>query len=143
MFDFSDDVGMAELLALVAIFGVGGYFVYKFLKTSTCIASVGAIPGITGATQQQVQAAATAGKTLKPGGATVWSCGSDFDYLQPCGQVVTEARHNWADYIPIWNAIAGTQPVTYTDVPVSCYVPKNSCFCTLSKAVAGNCTIIC
>jgi len=112
---------MAEFLAILAVFGVGGYFVYRFFKNSTCIAKVGTIPGITGASQSQVCAANTAASQLKPGGRIVWSCGSDYDYLQPCGGIVTEARHNALNYVWPWS-----QPVNYTDVPVAC-APHGIC----------------
>jgi hypothetical protein len=123
MADAIGDIELAEMLAILAALGVGGYLVYKYLKSATCIASVGAIPGVTGATTAQASAANTAAKNIKPGGAVIWSCGSDFDYLQPCKGIVTEARHNFWDYIPIVNNFA-SGPVTYTDVPISCY-----CFC--------------
>lgn len=133
--DVADDIGMAEFLAILAIFGVGGYIVYSFLKKSTCIAKIGTVPGITGASQSQVCAANTAASKLKPGGATVWSCGSDYDYLQPCGKIVTEARHNFVNYLWPWS-----QPVNYTDVPVNCYTVKCGAAFTsgVSAATGGN-----
>lgn len=127
------DVGMAEMLAIAAVIGVGGYLVYKFWKGATCIAKPGAIPGITGASQSQVCAANVAGTKLKPGGATIWSCGSDYDYLQPCGAIVTEARHNFLNYVWPWS-----QPVTYTDLPVSCYCSsKMACLGRAQATING------
>lgn len=135
MADFADDLGMAELLAILAAIGVGGYFVYKYFKSATCITKVGAIPGVTGSTASQATAAVTASSTLKQGGKTIWSCGSDFDYLQPCQQIVTEARHSWLDYIPILNNWTGG-PVKYTCVPVTCYCFGKTGVC--KSAVAGS-----
>lgn len=117
MADVIEDVELAELLAIIAAVGVGGYLIYKFLSSATCIGKVGVIPGVTGATQAQVCAANTANNKLQNGGYVVWSCGSDFDYFQPCGGKITEARHNGWNSIWPW----GTQPVTYTCVPVACY----------------------
>lgn len=125
------DVGMAEMLAIVAVIGVGGYLIYKYWKGATCISKVGAIPGITGASQSQVCAANKAASKLKPGGATVWSCGSDYDYLQPCGAIVTEARHNFLNYVWPWS-----EPVTYTDVPIACYC-KPACLQRAQATVNG------
>lgn len=114
--DVTDDIGLAELLALVAAFAVGGYLIYRFWENATCTAKLGAIPGVTGASQTQVDAAKTAASKLRTGGATIWQCGSDFDYLQPCNAIVTEARHNTVNYFWPWS-----EPVNYTDVPVACY----------------------
>lgn len=131
MADLVEDVGMAETLALVAVIGVGGYLIYKYWKGATCITKVGSIPGITGASQSQVCAANVAANKLKPGGATIWSCGSDYDYLQPCGAIVTEARHNPLNYVWPWS-----EPVNYTDVPVSCYC-KPACLARAQATVNG------
>jgi len=119
----SDDIELSELLLIIAAFAVGGYLIYKYLSGATCILKPGAIPGVTGATTAQANAATTAGSILKPGGSTIWSSGSDFDYLQPCGQIVTEARHNFLDYVPILNNF-GSGPVKYTCVPIQCYCSK-------------------
>ena len=115
----AEDVELAELLAILAAVAVGGYLIYSYLKGATCIAKVGAVPGVTGATKGQATAASDASAIIKPGGAVVWSCGSCYDYLQPCGQTVTEARSNWADKIPIFNN--WTTPVKYSCVPATCY----------------------
>lgn len=116
----SDDIELGELLAILAVVGIGGYFVYKYLSSATCILKPGAVPGVTGATTAQAAATTLANCRLKKGGAVVWSCGSDFDYLQPCGQIVTEARHNLLDYVPILNNW-GSGPMKYTCVPATCY----------------------
>jgi hypothetical protein len=121
----SDDIGMAELLAILAAVGIGGYLIYKYLGSATCIAKVGAIPGVTGATTAQAQSTAVTASKLKPGGSVIWSCGSDYDYAQPCGQIITEVRHNPWDYVPILNNW-GSGPLTYTCVPVACYSPAST-----------------
>jgi hypothetical protein len=115
----ADDIELSELLVIVAAVGVGGYLLWKFMSNATCILKPGTIPGVTGATVAQTQAAAAASCRLKPGGSVIWSCGSDLDYMQPCNKIVTEARHNGWDYVPIVNN--WTTPVKYTDVPISCY----------------------
>lgn len=133
MSDLGEKFELAEMLAILAVLGIGGYFAYKFLKDATCTAKVGAIPGITGASQSQVCAANVAACTLKPGGAIVYQCGSCFDYLQPCGNTVTKARHNPVNYVWPWS-----KPVTYTCVPAACYDFSS---CTAKRglqAVAGN-----
>ena len=124
MADLGEDVELGEVLLILAALGIGGYLIYKaagsisdWFSNATCIAKVGKIPGVTGATQQQVDAAKTAVGKLKPGGRQIWSCGSDFDYQQPCG-TVTKARSNWVNAIFPW----GTEPVTYTDVAADSYV---------------------
>ena len=128
----ADDIELSELLAILAVVGIGGYFVWKFASSATCILKPGAIPGITGASQSQVQAASTAASVLKSGGAVIKSCGSDFDYLQPCGGIVTEARHNALNYIWPW-----AQPVTYTCVKSCCY-PWDCATRQAAQAVGGN-----
>lgn len=134
MADVLEDVELAELLAILAAVGIGGYLIYKFLDGATCIGKVGAIPGITGATEAQVKAACTANDNLRNGGYVIWSCGSDFDYFQPCGKI-TEARHNGWNSVWPW----GTQPVIYTDVPASCYNFTKSGICQNAAARAtGN-----
>ena len=121
MADVGEDVELGEVLLILAAVGIGGYFVYKFVsgyfKSATCILNVGAIPGITGATKAQACAPKIAAGELKSGGSTIWSCGSDYDYAQPCGDVV-QVRHSF------WGQLTGT-PVTYTTVPRNSYVrPK-------------------
>ncbi len=124
MADLGEDVELGEVLLILAAVGIGGYLVYKFagavadyFQNATDITKVGKIPGITGATEAQVHAAEVAAGTLKQGGSVIWSCGSDFDYVQPCGDVV-QARHTFL------GQITGT-PVTYTTVPAARYVrPK-------------------
>lgn len=116
----SDDIELGELLAILAVVGVGGYLIYKYLVSATCIAKVGAIPGVTGATTAQANAATAASGILKPGGQTIWTCGSCFDYVQPCGQTITEARHNFWDYVPIANNF-GSGPISYSCIPIACY----------------------
>lgn len=113
-----DDFEIGLLLGGVALVVVVIYYAKDWFQNASCIAHIGAIPGITGATKAQVQAAATANCKLHPGGKTIWSCGSDFDYLQPCGNIVTEVRHS------LWCQITGT-PNSYTDVPIAQYVPPS------------------
>jgi hypothetical protein len=128
----SDDIELSELLLIFAVIGAGAYLIYKYLNGATCIVKPGTIPGVTGATTAQANAAVNASCKLKAGGKVVWSCGSDFDYLQPCNQIVTEARHNFLDYVPILNNF-GSGPVKYTCVPVACYcvakLPAQLCAC--------------
>jgi hypothetical protein len=119
--DAGEDIGLGEVLAILLAVGVGVYFLYSFVsnyfKSATCLAKVGTIPGVTGATKQQACAPKIANDTLKPGGSTIWSasgCCSDYDYAQPCGNVV-QVRHSF------WGQLWGT-PVTYTTVPRDCYV---------------------
>ena len=125
MAEIGEDVELGEVLLIVAAVGVGGYLLYKgwqsvqsYFSSATSLASVGAISGITGASQAQTQAAATASSRLQSGGQTIWSDpnSSDFDYLQPGGQTVTEVRHNFWSYLNPW-----ADPVTYTDVPIAQY----------------------
>jgi hypothetical protein len=125
-----DEFEIGELILFLGIAGAIIYFLHKWLSTSTCLANLGSVPGITGASQSQVDAAKTAANTLKPGGKVVWSCGSDFDYQQPCG-TVTQARHNPVNYIWPW-----ANPVTYTCVPASC-ASNIPCNCGLFQAGAG------
>lgn len=133
MSDLGEQFELAEMLAILAALGIGGYFAYKFLKDATCIAKPGAIPGITGASQSQVDAAKTAACRLKPGGAIVMQCGSDYDYLQPCGNTVTEARHNALNYVWPWS-----QPVTYKCVPAACYCFSSDTAQRGLRAVTGD-----
>lgn len=119
--DLGEDLGLGEVLAILAAVGIGGYLLYQgvqsWLNNATCIAKVGAIPGVTGATKAQACAPKIADQTLKAGGSTIWSAGgccSDFDYAQPCGNVV-QVRHSF------WGQLWGT-PVTYTTVPRDSYV---------------------
>jgi hypothetical protein len=118
MADLGEDVELGEVLLILAVLGVGGYLVYNFVsgyfKSSLCLNKIGTIPGITGATKAQACAPKIAGCNLKAGGTTIWSCGSDFDYAEPCGNVV-QVRHSF------WGQLFGT-PVTYTTVPRDCYV---------------------
>jgi hypothetical protein len=142
MADVGEDVELGEILLILAAVGIGIYFVYQlvqsFLKSATCLTKVGTIPGVTGATQAQVQAAATAAKNLDPGGSVVWSCGSDFDYAQPCGDVV-QVRHSF------FGQLFGN-PNTYTTVPRDCYVrpsggvanPRFACCYAVPASAAGS-----
>ncbi len=108
MADFGEDVELGEVLLILLALGVGGYFLYKgaasladlFKKKTTCVIC---------------DNAKTAVKTLKSGGSQIWSCGSDFDYAQPCGDVVQVRRAS------LWCQAWGT-PVTYTTVPRNQYV---------------------
>jgi hypothetical protein len=116
-------IAEGETLLVLAAVGVGAFFLYEafqyvksYFASATDLSKVGAIPGITGASQSQVAAAGVAAAKLQPGGAVIWSSGSDFDYIQPSGQVVTQARHNTLNYFLPW-----TDPVTYTDVAIQDY----------------------
>lgn len=141
MADVEENVTLFEVILILGAVGVGIYFLYKLFSSctavaaaktvgavakcfgSTCIAKVGALPGISGATKSQVCAANCAAKILKPGGKDIWSCGTDFDYLQPCGEIVTEARHNPLNYVWPWSAV-----MNYKCVPVNCYtLPTTGC----------------
>lgn len=121
MVDVGEDFELGEVLLILAAVGIGIYFVYQlaqsFLKSAGCLTKVGTIPGVTGATQAQVQAAATAAKTLEPGGSIVWTCADDptiYDYGQPCGDVV-QVRHSFLGQL-------FGNPATYTTVPRDQYV---------------------
>jgi len=111
-----DDAKGVEMLAMLGIAAVGVYYVWKFFNTSTCIAKVGTIPGITGATAAQANAAKIANQTLQPGGSVIWSSStnSDYDYAQPNGDVV-QVRHSF------FGQLFGN-PVTYTTIPRDTYV---------------------
>lgn len=116
-------IAEGETLLVLAAVAVGGFFVYeayKYVKSyfasATDLSKIGAIPGITGASQSQAAAAGVAAGRLQAGGAVIWSSGSDFDYIQPSGQVVTQARHNAINYLWPWS-----DPVTYTDVAIQDY----------------------
>ena len=126
----ADDIELGELVVILGITAAIIYFLHKWLSSSTCLIKVGTIPGITGASQSQVDAAKTAVTNLKSGGKVIWSCGSDFDYQQPCG-TVTQARHNPLNYVWPWS-----DPVTYKCVPASSSV-CNGCMCGLFQAGAG------
>ena len=128
MASLGDEFEIGELILFLGIAGAIIYFLHKWLSMSTCLVKVGTIPGITGASQSQTQAAATAACKLKPGGKVTWSCGSDFDYQQPCG-TITQARHNPVNYLWPWS-----NPVTYTCVPASCAA---NCDCGMFQAGAG------
>lgn len=121
MADLGEDFELGEVLLILGAVGLGIYLLYKlvggigdYFKNATCITKVGTIPGVTGATQQQAQAPQIAAGVLKPGGSTIWSCGSDYDYAQPNGDVV-QVRSSF------WGQLFGT-PVTYTTVPRDSYV---------------------
>jgi hypothetical protein len=122
----SDDVEIGELVLFLSIAAVIIYFLHKWFSSATCLTKLGTVPGITGASQSQVDAAKTAAGNLKPGGKVISSCGSDFCYQQPCG-TVTQVRHNPLNYIWPWS-----DPVTYTDKPGSC-----TCDCGMFLAGAG------
>lgn len=147
MADAAEDFELGEVLLILAIIAIGVYFAYQaaqsWLKSASCLTKVGAIPGVTGATQAQVQAAATAAKTLQSGGEIIWTCADDgtvFDYAQPCGDVV-QVRHSFL------GQLFGT-PVTYTTVPRDQYVrpsggtvnPRFACCygCMVPASAAGN-----
>lgn len=119
----SRKIEQGQTVLILAAVAVGGFFVYEayqFIKnyfaSATDLSKVGAIPGVTGASQSQAAAAGVAAGRLQAGGAVIWSSGSDFDYMQPSGQVVTQARHNPVNYIWPWS-----DPVTYTDVAIQDY----------------------
>lgn len=121
MADVAEDFELGEVLLILLALGVGGYFLYQavqgWLKSASCLTKVGTIPGITGATQAQVQSAATAAKNLQAGGSIIWTCSNDgtvYDYAQPCGDVV-QVRHSFL------GQLFGT-PSTYTTVPRDSYV---------------------
>lgn len=112
-----EDVEAVELLAMLGIAAVGIYYVHKYFAGASCIANVGAIPGVTGATAAQAKASATANQNLNPGGAVIWTDSSDptiFDYAQPNGDVV-QVRHTF------FGQLFGN-PVTYTTMPAGSYV---------------------
>jgi hypothetical protein len=119
--DLGEDFELGEVLLILGALGVGIYLAYKliagigdYFKNATCIATVGKIPGVTGATAAQANAPQIAASALKAGGSTIWSRGSDYDYAQPCGNVV-QVRHSF------WGQLWGT-PVTYTTVVRDSYV---------------------
>jgi hypothetical protein len=115
--DFFENVEAVELLAMLAVAGIGIYYIHDWFSKTNCILTPGAIPGVTGATQAQVKAAETASKNLSPGGSVVWTCADDqtnFDYVQPGGNV-TQVRHTF------FGQLFGN-PVKYTTIPASCYV---------------------
>jgi hypothetical protein len=142
-FDASDDIGLAELLLIIGVFGVGGYVIYKYMKSATCIGSIGTVPGVTGATKGQATAAITAASKLRAGGQVIWCNSPCFDYLQPCNGIVTEVRSNWKDKLPIFNALTCQQPVNYTDVPVSCYLSSCGTKSGLNTSALGVGTAAC
>src|SRR6266436_6461511 len=108
----SGDIELGELVIVLGITGAIIYFLHKWLSSSTCLLKAGAIPGITGASQSQVDAAKTAADNLKPGGKVIASNGSDFCYQQPDG-TITQVRHNPLNYIWPWS-----DPLTYKCVPL-------------------------
>jgi hypothetical protein len=147
MASLGEEFELGEVLLILGAIAGGIYLLYKgagavscWFKGATCIAKVGTIPGVTGATAAQAQAPQIAAGNLKAGGSTIWSCGSDYDYAQPCGDVV-QVRHSF------WGQLFGT-PVTYTTVPRDCYVrpaggtvnPAFACCyaCAVPASAAGN-----
>ncbi len=149
MADVAEDIELGEVILILAAVGIGGYLVYNgweavkdYFASATDITKVGVIPGITGPSAAQQQATALAAKTLPPGGSIIWSCGSDFDYVKPSGDVI-QARHNVWNYFWPWS-----QPVTYTTVPAGSYVrpaggtvnPRFACCygCSVPVSAAGS-----
>jgi len=124
-----EDVGLGEIILILAGLGIGGYVLYKWATGLTCLNKKAVIPGVTGPTEAQRLAPQIAAGLLQQGGAIVASDpnSSDFDYSQPNGDVV-QVRHSF------WGQLFGT-PVTYTTVPRDSYVrpagwtynPKFSC----------------
>lgn len=116
---FLDDIEAGGTLITLGVAAIVLYFVYKFVNGgATCILKVGTIPGITGATAAQANAAKNAAATLQTGGKVIWQNGNCYDYQQPNGDVV-QARSTF------WGQLTGT-PVTYTTVPASNYsFPSN------------------
>lgn len=117
MADVGEDVGLFEILLILGAVGVGGYLLWKaagsYLTSAKCLVNVGAIPGVTGATQAQTQAAAKAAACAPAGGTVIWSCGSDYDYIKPCGNIL-QVRHSF------FGQLFGT-PNTSTTIPASDY----------------------
>lgn len=109
-----DDLEIGLFFGILILIAVGIYYAKDWFANLTCTLKPGAIPGITGATKCQVCAAKNTANRLKAGGEVIWSCGSDYDYLQPCNDVVTEVRHS------LLGQIRGV-PFTFTDVAASCY----------------------
>jgi hypothetical protein len=109
----------AEIGLYLGILILVGYILWQarnWFSGINCITNVGSIPGVTGATKAQTQAAQTTACRLRAGGKTIWSCGSDYDYLQPWGQIVTEVRHTFTGQV-------FGNPNSFTDVPLACYTP--------------------
>jgi len=149
MADIGEDFELGEVIVILGAVGLGVYLLYKlggsisdYFKKSLCLSNVGAIPGVTGATEAQSKAPQIAAQNLPAGGSVIWSAGadcSDFDYAKPCGDVV-QVRHSF------WGQLTGT-PVTYTTVPRDSYVrpaggttnPAFACCygCTIPASAAG------
>lgn len=154
MADFGEDFELGEVLLILGAVGLGIYLLYKLFSSPTakaaanqtalalqgkaCTATVGPVPGIVGATQAQVCAANNAGKNLASGGSVIWSCGSCYDYAEPCGNVV-QVRKSF------WGSLTGN-PLSYTTVPRDCYVrppggtvnPQFACCYSVPASAAGS-----
>jgi hypothetical protein len=114
-----DEIKAGGMILMLGIVGVILYFLYKFLQNPTCIAKIGSIPGVTGATVCQAKAPQIAASNLQPGGHIIWTDpnSTDYDYAQPNGDVV-QVRSSF------WGQLTGT-PVTYTTVSRSAYAFPN------------------